>query len=150
MIHHLQLATSNTSLVDAWSMSQSGPIETEYVKQSGLYGFPPLGCTPFWASWFARKVIVGRWPAAEQLIATDNTALALYNAHAQRCLDFDLLSDQDRAFEVAPNGQIIKWKNGQTPQKTTVPELDLDAISDRIQEHMNEQRKLKRMTFDVD
>jgi hypothetical protein len=82
-----RIANANTSIAEAWEISNSGPIREDYEWQAKFFNWQDkiLQQGPHWAYWFARHVICDHWPVAEQLIKQDAYTLQLYNNYVGCC-----------------------------------------------------------------
>ncbi len=136
---------------------------------------PPDIHTPYWAYWFARHVVCDRWPAGEELIGADTRVQGWYQGYLDNLAALDILGATTREetdFQQDAQGRLVARRKPQklpdppraAPSKATEPgvrpapfwarpvappEVDAEAVSDRIAKQKAERQRQQILSEDV-
>lgn len=137
----------------------SPDLAARYTATASQFNWPAFGQHAYFAYWYARFVVGDRWPEGEPIINQDQTVAKHYRSYLGVLGGLVGWSTrEDSLFNIDSNGRILGWKPGKkplesqpTPKLKRRRKLDVDAIAAKVEAHMAEikrQKKLKEANAD--
>lgn len=105
-----------------------------YVTETSCSEYP----SPFWAYWFARRIICDKWITAEDLISTNHEINKLYHGFLFTLSECDMIGaslETHTQYQVDDYGIMI-----QSRFPIVQKYLDADIVSEQVEQFLNQRQ----------
>jgi hypothetical protein len=148
-----QRPATTITLNEAWELSQSPIIKNYFIECASEYqNGEEFVRGPYWAYWFAKKVLFAEWPEAEELISTDPTVLGYYKIHKKFWAIINRKLADNPPQTTDADGRILTYERQYQPSALEARNRaarmnlkELEESADRVAAFMEDWRRRKAL-----